>query len=145
MFINSSIYKLMISYANLTTSLSFLFLLLLYSSIHSNCYAIAHLHEYITYYCSYRSSRGAGRGGNRSIGGDSEESRESGNPNRDREKDREVEGRYGELYEQRMNPFAEVRRCTALHCTALFSYSTLPAQLHCFPSVLMIMVMIRVR
>jgi hypothetical protein len=35
-----------------------------------------------------------------------EESRESGTADRDR--DREVEGRYGVLYEQRMNPFAEV-------------------------------------
>ena len=25
-------------------------------------------------------------------------------------RDREVEGRYGAIYEQRMNPFAEVRR-----------------------------------
>jgi hypothetical protein len=35
-----------------------------------------------------------------------EESRESSSADRDR--DREVEGRYGVLYEQRMNPFAEV-------------------------------------
>ena len=27
-----------------------------------------------------------------------------------RDRDRDVEGRYGALYEQRMNPFAEVRR-----------------------------------
>lgn len=48
---------------------------------------------------------GGSRGGFRS-GESMEESRESGSADRDR--DREVEGRYGVLYEQRMNPFAEV-------------------------------------
>lgn len=59
-----------------------------------------------------RSSKGAGRGGNRSVGGEYEESRESGNSNRERDNNREVEGRYGELYEQKMNPFAEVSQVT---------------------------------
>ena len=51
------------------------------------------------------SRRSGGRGGYRN-GESMEESRESGTADRDR--DREVEGRYGVLYEQRMNPFAEV-------------------------------------
>ena len=42
------------------------------------------------------------------MGGEYEESRESGYSNRERDNNREVEGRYGELYEQKMNPFAEV-------------------------------------
>jgi hypothetical protein len=54
---------------------------------------------------NHRSGRGGSRGGFRN-GESMEESRESGTADRDR--DREVEGRYGVLYEQRMNPFAEV-------------------------------------
>ena len=46
------------------------------------------------------------------MGGEYEESRESGNSNRERDNNREVEGRYGELYEQKMNPFAEVSQVT---------------------------------
>ena len=46
------------------------------------------------------------------MGGEYEESRESGNSNRERDNNREVEGRYGELYEQKMNPFAEVSQAT---------------------------------
>ena len=79
-----------------------------------------------------RSSKGVGRGVNRSVGGEYEESRESGNSNRDRENNREVEGRYGELYEQRMNPFAEVP----------YSQFTMLMSLHCIRAVMMITMII---
>lgn len=59
-----------------------------------------------------RSNRSGGRGGYRDA--NAEESRESGinsSSSNNREGDRDLEGRYGALYEQRMNPFAEVIYC----------------------------------
>ena len=48
--------------------------------------------------------------------GSVEESRESGATNNsNREGDRDLEGRYGALYEQRMNPFAEVSESVLCH------------------------------
>jgi hypothetical protein len=62
----------------------------------------------LVFFFIHTSGRGGSRGGFRN-GESMEESRESGSGDRDR--DREVEGRYGVLYEQRMNPFAEVISC----------------------------------
>ena len=65
-------------------------------------YCSTHL---INQFILFRTSKG-GNGGYR----DDVESMEDEGSGRDRDRDMDMEGRYGALYEQRMNPFEEVSR-----------------------------------